>query len=119
MIALLAQYHRKGNPKAGELGALFSDEDQRALPILAGMLRLSEFLERGRSQVVRAVRCHLDLPNGWLQIEALEAGDAQHGAVGRQPQPGRAAAGAGFAGGVGEWGVAGGGAEGELREEGN
>jgi hypothetical protein len=56
---------------------LFSEEDQRALPILAGMLRLSEFLERGRSQVVRAVRCHLDLPNGWLQIEALEAGDAR------------------------------------------
>jgi hypothetical protein len=27
--------------------------------------------------VVRAVRCHLDLPNGWLQIEALEAGDAR------------------------------------------
>jgi hypothetical protein len=56
---------------------LFSEEDQRALPILAGMLRLSEFLERGRSQVVRAVRCHLDLANGWLQIEALEAGDAR------------------------------------------
>ena len=77
MVALLAQYHRRGNPKAGELGALFSDEDQRALPILAGMLRLAEFLERGRSQVVRAVRCHLDLANGWLQIEALEAGDAR------------------------------------------
>jgi exopolyphosphatase / guanosine-5'-triphosphate,3'-diphosphate pyrophosphatase len=77
MIALLAQYHRKGNPKAGGLAALFSDEDHRALPILAGMLRLSEFLERGRSQVVRAVRCHLDLANGWLQIEALEAGDAR------------------------------------------
>lgn len=77
MVALLAQYHRRGNPKAGDLGALFGDEDHRALPILAGMLRLSEFLERGRSQVVRAVRCHLDLPNGWLQIEALEAGDAR------------------------------------------
>jgi exopolyphosphatase/guanosine-5'-triphosphate,3'-diphosphate pyrophosphatase len=77
MVALLAQYHRRGNPKAGTLSALFSDEDHRALPILAGMLRLSEFLERGRSQVVRAVRCHLDLPNGWLQIEALEAGDAR------------------------------------------
>jgi exopolyphosphatase/guanosine-5'-triphosphate,3'-diphosphate pyrophosphatase len=77
MVALLAQYHRRGNPKAGTLGVLFSEEDQRALPILAGMLRLSEFLERGRSQVVRAVRCHLDLPNGWLQIEALEAGDAR------------------------------------------
>lgn len=77
MIALLAQYHRKGNPKANELGTLFTDEDHRALPILAGMLRLAEFLERGRSQVVRAVRCHLDLANGWLQIEALTDGDAR------------------------------------------
>jgi exopolyphosphatase/guanosine-5'-triphosphate,3'-diphosphate pyrophosphatase len=76
-VALLAQYHRRGTPRAGTLSALFSDEDHRALPMLAGMLRLSEFLERGRSQVVRAVRCHLDLPNGWLQIEALEAGDAR------------------------------------------
>jgi len=51
MIALLAQYHRKGSPKTGELGTLFGDEDHRALPLLAGMLRLAEFLERGRSQV--------------------------------------------------------------------
>ena len=56
--------------------ARISTEDQTALPILSGMLRLSEFLERGRSQVVREVRCHLDLPNGWLQIEALADGDA-------------------------------------------
>ncbi len=40
------------------------------------MLRLCEFLERGRSQVVRDVCCHLDQPNGWLQIEALADGDA-------------------------------------------
>ncbi|HNS01044.1 MAG TPA: Ppx/GppA phosphatase family protein [Anaerolineae bacterium] len=77
LIALLAQYHRKGSPKAGPLGALFAAEDHRGLSLLAGMLRLAEFLERGRSQVVRAVRCHLDLANGWLQIETLEAGDAR------------------------------------------
>ena len=75
-VALLTRYHRKGSPKAGEFEQLLTDEDQIALPILAGMLRLSEFLERGRSQVVRDVRCHLDLPNGWLQIEALADGDA-------------------------------------------
>lgn len=75
-VALLTRYHRKGSPKAGELAPLLSDEDQTALPILSGMLRLAEFLERGRSQVVRDVRCHLDLANGWLQIEALAAGDA-------------------------------------------
>lgn len=76
-IALLAQYHRKGNPKPGELAQLFDEEDGRALSVLAGMLRLAEFLERGRSQVVRAVRCHVDQANGWVQIEALAEGDAR------------------------------------------
>jgi exopolyphosphatase/guanosine-5'-triphosphate,3'-diphosphate pyrophosphatase len=76
LVALLTRYHRKGNPKPGELGSLLSEQDEYALTALAGMLRLSEFLERGRSQVVRDLRCHLDLPNGWLQIEPLATGDA-------------------------------------------
>jgi len=76
-IALLAQYHRKGTPKPGELAQLFDEEDGRALPTLAGMVRLAEFLERSRRQVVRAVRCHVDQPNGWVQIEALAEGDAR------------------------------------------
>jgi exopolyphosphatase/guanosine-5'-triphosphate,3'-diphosphate pyrophosphatase len=76
LIALLTQYHRKGSPKPGDLAPLLVESDLRALLILSGMLRLSEFLERGRSQVVRNVACHLDLPNGWLQIEALADGDA-------------------------------------------
>ena len=76
LVALLTRYHRKGSPKPGELAPLLTDEDESALALLSGMLRLSEFLERGRSQVVRDVRCHLDLPNGWLQIEALADGDA-------------------------------------------
>ena len=76
LVALLTRYHRKGSPKAGELEPLLSEEDQTALPVLSGMLRLAEFLERGRSQVVRDVRCHLDQANGWLQIEAMADGDA-------------------------------------------
>ena len=76
LIALLTQYHRKGNPKPGELASLLTEDDPRALVVLSGMLRLCEFLERGRSQVVRDVCCHLDQPNGWLQIEALADGDA-------------------------------------------
>jgi exopolyphosphatase/guanosine-5'-triphosphate,3'-diphosphate pyrophosphatase len=76
LVALLARYHRKGNPKPGEYGTILSPADQEALLSLAAMLRLAEFLERGRSQVVRDVRCHLDLAGGWVQIEVLAEGDA-------------------------------------------
>lgn len=76
LIALLTRFHRKGNPKAGELAPLLTADDRDALTPLASMLRLAEYLERGRSQVVRDVRCHLDQAGGWLQIEALAAGDA-------------------------------------------
>lgn len=77
LIALLCRYHRsKGWPKAGELAPLLAPGDEEALAPLAGMLRLAEYLERGRSQVVRDVRCHLDPVHRWLQIEALAAGSA-------------------------------------------
>jgi hypothetical protein len=63
-------------PKAGELSPLLTAADERALKPLAGMLRLAEYLERGRHQVIRDVRCHLDPGQSWLQIEALAAGNA-------------------------------------------
>ncbi len=75
-IALLTRYHRRGSPKAGEWAPLLTPADRKALTPLAAMLRLAEFLERGHSQVVRDVRCHLDLAGGWVQIEALSDGDA-------------------------------------------
>lgn len=77
LVALLCRYHRnRGAPKAGELAPLLSPGDEQALSALAGMLRLAEYFERGRHQVIRDLRCHLDLAHGWLQIEALAAGNA-------------------------------------------
>lgn len=78
LIALLCRYHRsKGTPKTGELAPLLTlPADENALVALAGMLRLAEYFERGRSQVIRDLRCHLDLAHGWLQIEVLAAGSA-------------------------------------------
>lgn len=76
-IALLCRYHRsKGHPKPDELAPLLNTADELALPMLTGILRLAEYLERGRHQVVRDVACHLDMQHGWLQIEAQAAGDA-------------------------------------------
>ena len=75
--ALLCRYHRsKGRPRPKELASLLNEGDADALVALVGILRLAEFFERGRRQVIRDVRCHLDLEHGWLQIEALADGDA-------------------------------------------
>lgn len=78
LIALLCRFHRsKGTPKAAELAPLLAmPADEHALFALVGMLRLAEYFERGRHQVIRDLRCHLDLAHGWLQIEALAAGNA-------------------------------------------
>ena len=77
LIALLCRYHRsKGRPRPKELASLLDEGDADALVALVGILRLAEFFERGRRQVIRDVRCHLDMEHGWLQIEALADDDA-------------------------------------------
>ncbi|MBT8421415.1 MAG: Ppx/GppA family phosphatase [Gammaproteobacteria bacterium] len=77
-ISLLCRYHRnKGKPKPKELAPLLLKADKRALRILVGILRLCEYLERGRRQVIRDLRCHLDTESQWVQIEALADGDAK------------------------------------------
>ena len=77
LIALISRYHRsKGHPKPREMAPLLEEEDVRALVVLSGIIRLAEYLERGRRQVVRDVRCHVDVESGWVQIEALASGNA-------------------------------------------
>jgi exopolyphosphatase/guanosine-5'-triphosphate,3'-diphosphate pyrophosphatase len=78
LISLLTRYHRsRGTPKAGEFGALLQPGDEDALTILAGILRICEYLERGRHQVIPDAKCHFDKALGWVQIEALANGDAR------------------------------------------
>nr|VFK25722.1 MAG: Ppx/GppA phosphatase [Candidatus Kentron sp. MB]VFK29711.1 MAG: Ppx/GppA phosphatase [Candidatus Kentron sp. MB]VFK74879.1 MAG: Ppx/GppA phosphatase [Candidatus Kentron sp. MB] len=78
LISLLCRYHRsKGKPKPRRLVSLLLRKDKRALRILAGILRLCEYLERGRRRVIRDLRCHLDEENKWVQIEALADSDAK------------------------------------------
>ena len=77
LIALMTRYHRnRGTPKVGEVRVAAGGGDDRALSVLSAMLRICEYLERGRRQTVRDVRCHLDKEQGWVQIEALCDGDA-------------------------------------------
>jgi exopolyphosphatase/guanosine-5'-triphosphate,3'-diphosphate pyrophosphatase len=78
LVALLTRYHRsRGTPKSGEYASLLAPGDEEALTTLAGILRVCEYLERGRHQVIRDVRCHFDKGLGWVQIEALADGDAR------------------------------------------
>jgi len=77
IIALITRFHRnKGVPKAGALAVLLTNADKQALVALCGIIRLAEYLERGRRQIVRDLRCHVDIENGWVQIETLTTGDA-------------------------------------------
>ena len=75
LIALVAQYHRKGAPDASPLGKLAKKGDARRLDTLAGIVRLAEQLERSRDRSVTAVRV---VPNdgGAVALEPETAADA-------------------------------------------
>ena len=73
LIAQVARYHRKSAPKArghAEFAAL-GPTDQRAVRLLAGLLRIAIGLDRGHACVVRQVRCDYDHESNVLSVEAL------------------------------------------------
>jgi exopolyphosphatase/guanosine-5'-triphosphate,3'-diphosphate pyrophosphatase len=76
LVALIARYHRKGDPDVSELGPLARRGDQQRLELLSGVIRLAEQLERSRNQVVRSV--HLEAADGRVRLaaEAAHAPDA-------------------------------------------
>ena len=74
LIALIARYHRKGDPDASELGPLQVKGDERRLRLLSGIIRLAEQLERSRDGAVRTVR--MAPRDGSLELAAEAVGDA-------------------------------------------
>jgi exopolyphosphatase/guanosine-5'-triphosphate,3'-diphosphate pyrophosphatase len=52
LIALLCLYHRKGTPTIDDLGVLTRGGDLDRVCKLASLLRLSEFLDRSRAQLI-------------------------------------------------------------------
>jgi exopolyphosphatase/guanosine-5'-triphosphate,3'-diphosphate pyrophosphatase len=74
LIALIARYHRKGEPDVSELGDLARKDDQERLSLLAGTIRLAEQFERSRDQSVRAVTVSSE--NGEVRIDPEAAEDA-------------------------------------------
>ena len=98
LIALLARFHRKGVPSMAEYASLMREGDEARLLRLAALLRLSEYLERGRSGVVRDVRVRWDKSQLWLSpqsdqqpnvelwVAARNGLDLMEAAFGRAPQ---------------------------------
>jgi exopolyphosphatase/guanosine-5'-triphosphate,3'-diphosphate pyrophosphatase len=70
LIAQISRYHRKGNPKLGDLAPLARDGDEDLLNRCSLILRLAEHLERGRDQSVREVRLHAIGQGVDLHLEA-------------------------------------------------
>jgi exopolyphosphatase / guanosine-5'-triphosphate,3'-diphosphate pyrophosphatase len=74
LIALIARYHRKGEPDASSLGDLAVRGDKARLRLLTGVIRLAEQLERSRDQIVAGVEVVVD--NGAVRLATrTEGGD--------------------------------------------
>jgi exopolyphosphatase/guanosine-5'-triphosphate,3'-diphosphate pyrophosphatase len=52
LIALMTRYHRKGAPTIEPFVSILRDDDEQLLLTLSAILRLAEFLERGRNGIV-------------------------------------------------------------------
>jgi exopolyphosphatase/guanosine-5'-triphosphate,3'-diphosphate pyrophosphatase len=86
LIALLVRYHRTGKPDITEYKLLLNNDDNLLLTRLAAILRLAEFLERGRNATVDDVSLIWDDNNLHLTLiadeyPAVELWEAERNAV--------------------------------------
>ncbi len=87
LIALLTRYHRKGKPAINGYESLLTGSDEMLLARLSAILRLAEFLERGRNATVDDVTAVWD--NNTLRLTliadeypAVELWEAERNAMG-------------------------------------
>jgi len=74
ILALLVRLHRKGDVDLGEYGVLLQPDEAQRLAKLGSILRISEYLERSKSQVVQKLQ--VDLDKDPFQIRVFAQGDA-------------------------------------------
>ena len=73
IIALLARYHRTGNPEPHGRGSLLDDGDRERMRRSAALLRIAEYLERGRDGAVQEAKL---VANGsGMRLELVTDGD--------------------------------------------
>jgi exopolyphosphatase/guanosine-5'-triphosphate,3'-diphosphate pyrophosphatase len=75
LIAQISRYHRKGEPKLGEMATLAAPGDEELVARCAVILRLAEHLERGRDQSVRRARLRANGDGVDLHLDAGGADD--------------------------------------------
>jgi exopolyphosphatase/guanosine-5'-triphosphate,3'-diphosphate pyrophosphatase len=70
LIAQISRYHRKGNPKLGDMAGLARPADEELVERCSVIVRLAEHLERGRDQSVKRVRLWVNGDGVDLHLEA-------------------------------------------------
>jgi exopolyphosphatase / guanosine-5'-triphosphate,3'-diphosphate pyrophosphatase len=74
LISQLALYHRRGIPKRRPFPGVLKQADGDRIARLGALLRLAEYLERSRTQIIRAVRCTIQ--RRAVRVECRVEGDA-------------------------------------------
>ena len=74
IMALIARYHRKGSPDCEPYCEVLHDDDEERVAWLSAFTRMAEYLDRGRRQVVQAVK--IVLTEDELVIETRTKGEA-------------------------------------------
>jgi exopolyphosphatase/guanosine-5'-triphosphate,3'-diphosphate pyrophosphatase len=72
LLALLVQYHRKGDPKINAYKSILEDGDDRLLLRLAACLRLAEYLERSRAGRVQDLTLEIEKKAVRVTVRAAE-----------------------------------------------
>jgi exopolyphosphatase/guanosine-5'-triphosphate,3'-diphosphate pyrophosphatase len=84
LLALLVRFHRKGDVDVGALRGVLAPGDERRVARLAALLRLAEYLERRKSQVVGGLHVTLGDPvlvqTHTMADATVEIWDANRGA---------------------------------------
>lgn len=74
IIALLTRYHRKGSVDTRDYHAILHEGDTERVARLSAMLRIAEYLERSKSQVVQHLR--VEQTQQGIRVTAETTGDA-------------------------------------------
>jgi exopolyphosphatase/guanosine-5'-triphosphate,3'-diphosphate pyrophosphatase len=72
LVGLIARYHRKGKPDPGEYERLLEDGDRQRVELLSALLRMAEFLERGRGGTVQDIAVRVGSEDLALLLLATE-----------------------------------------------
>jgi exopolyphosphatase / guanosine-5'-triphosphate,3'-diphosphate pyrophosphatase len=74
LLAILVRAHRKGSIDTRDYRTILADDDHERAGRLGALLRIAEYLERSKSQVVQDVNVHINGERVTIQVQS--SGDA-------------------------------------------